>query len=42
MKDGILIDEENRFAMIDALEKRQYLDMMFQDDGEFAYRIAEF
>jgi hypothetical protein len=42
MPDGIYLDRENRFAMIDAMEKRQYLEMLFQDDGEFDYRVAEF
>ena len=42
MDDGILIDETHSFAMIDALEKRQYLEMLLRDDETFDYRIAEF
>jgi hypothetical protein len=42
MPDGIHINEEHGFAMIDALEKRQYLDMLFHDDGEFDYRVTSF
>ena len=42
MPDGIYINKEHGFAMIDALEKRQYLDMLFHDDGEFDYRVTNF
>jgi hypothetical protein len=42
MKEGIVLDLHAGFAMIDALEKRQYLEMMIADDGQFQARVAEF
>jgi hypothetical protein len=42
MEDGIFIDRDHNFAMIDALDKRQYLEMMFRDDESFDYRTASF
>ena len=42
MDDGIYVDTTHGFAMIDALEKRQYLEMLLRDDETFDYRIAEF
>ena len=42
MEDGIYIDATNKFAMIDALEKRQYLELLLRDDETFDYRIEQF
>jgi hypothetical protein len=42
MKEGIVLNVEAGFAMIDALEKRQYLEMMIDDDGKYQARVAEF
>ena len=42
MPEGILVDREHRFAMIDALERRQYLELLFRDDDEFDYRVVDF
>jgi hypothetical protein len=42
MKDGIVLDLERGFAMIDALEKRQYLEMLIDDEGQVKARIASF
>ena len=42
MKDGIVLDLESGFAMIDALEKRQYLEMLIDDEGQYKARIASF
>jgi hypothetical protein len=42
MKDGIVLNLDKGFAMIDALEKRQYLEMLIDDDDQFQARIATF
>jgi Calcineurin-like phosphoesterase len=42
MPEGIYVDPEQRFVMIDALEKRQYLEVLIRDDEDFDYRIAAF
>lgn len=40
MKNGIYIDKENRFAMIDALAQKQYLEMLLDDD-RLDYRVMQ-
>ncbi len=41
MKEGIFIDKEHRFAMIDALEHSQFLEMILDDD-RLDYRVMQF
>lgn len=41
MKEGIWIDKENHFAMIDALGQRQFFEMILDDD-RLDYRIIQF
>lgn len=41
MEDGIVVDKEHRFAMIDALAKHQYLEMIL-DDERLDYRVMQF
>lgn len=40
MKNGIYIDKENRFAMVDALARRQYFEMLL-DDERLDYRVMQ-
>ncbi len=40
MKEGIYIDKEHSFAMIDALSHRQFLEMIVSDD-RLDYSVAE-
>lgn len=40
MKNGIYIDKENRFAMVDALARRQYLEMLLDED-RLDYRVMQ-
>jgi hypothetical protein len=42
MKNGIVLDKENGFAMIDALDHRQYLELMIRDEEAFDVRVAAF
>jgi hypothetical protein len=42
MPEGIYVDPEQRFVMIDALERRQYLELLIRDNGEYDFRIADF
>jgi hypothetical protein len=42
MDHGIYVNAPHAYAMIDALEKRQYLEMLIRDDGSFDYRIVDF
>ena len=41
MKDGILVDKENGFAMIDALSERQFFEMIVSED-RLDYRVIQF
>lgn len=41
MKEGIWLDQENCFAMIDALSHRQFFEMILDDD-RLDYRIMQF
>lgn len=41
MKDGIYVDREHRFAMIDALSERQFFEMILDDD-RLDYRVVAF
>ena len=42
--DGVFIDELGRFAMIDALDRKQYLELIFQDNvlEKPNYRVVSF
>lgn len=40
MKDGIHVDRDNRFAMIDALGQRQYFEMLL-DEVRLDYRVMQ-
>lgn len=40
MKDGIYVDRDNSFAMIDALSQKQYFEMLLDDD-RLDYRIMQ-
>lgn len=42
MPQGVYLEPEGRFAMIDALDRRQYLEVLFRDDGSFEHRVASF
>lgn len=44
MADGVFIDELGRFAMIDALDRKQYLELIFQDNvlEKPNYRVVSF
>jgi hypothetical protein len=41
MEGGIHIDKENRFAMIDALSRHQFLEL-FLSEERLDYRVMEF
>lgn len=40
IEDGILLDEDHRFAMIDALHAREYLEMMIDESGTSALQAV--
>jgi hypothetical protein len=41
MEEGIYIDKDNDFAMIDALGKRQFLEMLLDKD-KLEYTVVKF
>ncbi len=41
MEEGIYVDKDNRFAMIDALSHRQFFEM-FLDEERLDYRVMQF
>jgi hypothetical protein len=42
MPHGIHVNDEEGFAMIDALEHGEYLEVLLRDGGEFAYQVSRF
>jgi hypothetical protein len=41
MEGGIYVDKEHRFAMIDALSQRQFLELFLSED-RLDYRVMAF
>ena len=42
MPEGVYLDPLGRFAMIDALERREYLELILRDDGEVEHGVVKF
>jgi hypothetical protein len=42
MPEGIFVNQREGYAMIDALDRRQYLEILLDDEGEFNYTVCTF